>query len=255
MLEAASVRSGLRAAAPRSRHVTLFSPTHVSQARLTLPEHEYQVRVGAVVRHLRKTLPQFMECGLLEGTRNDAAHPAQLRPMISQPLSPNVTPDRIYHEQIHFCFSPPLPPLPPLPLREESASKVNVPEHFSPAFSLHGHRMYMLSAQALRWSLHALFKDAEVRVEHMSFVPRRTQLNAAVLSRSKALVPMDELIARIRFRGTTRVSHAVQDYTMLFRYRLDRTSGTICEHHVDQMMPVPGSQVWQGLANMRSKLA
>lgn len=187
------------------------------------------MRVGAAIRHLRETLPQFMERALVD--RDEAAPRNALAPYIDARMHLlHGQIGHIYHPRIYFRFCPPLPPLP-------DSVPGSVP--FQPAFSLRGRRPYLMSAQVLRCSLHALFSDCVVRLEHLRLVPRRsTALSPAHPA------PADELLTRIRFCGTSRVLGTLQNYTMLFRYRFDRSTGQICEHFVDQMMPVPGSRVW-----------
>lgn len=246
MWRASCVRCCVPAARVLDHHLAFAGTPAACSSRL-LPEHEYQVRLGAAIRHLRATLPQFMQRGLVDRDEAPSAGVDTLAPYLEKSaLISRARLTAIYHKDIYFRFRPPLPPLPPLPSGEAE-------QHFAPAFSLRGRRMYRMSAQALRYSLHALFVDTDVRIEHMTLLPDRASVVVDVAPGKP--VPGDELLTRIRFRGTNRVSGALQDFTLLFRYRFDRNSGMVCEHHVDQMMPVPGRRVWQSLANVRSRLA
>ena len=235
-MRASLVRSGVHAA--RScEPLRLFSASQTVLNWNNVPEHEYQVRVGAAIRHLRETLPQFMERGLVD--RDDEAVHDSLSPYLgSNALTTYARSAQIYHKRMYFRFGPQLPPLP------NAAPNVTP---FKPAFSLRGRRVYLMSAQWLRWSLRALFYDAHIQIEQLSLLPCAVSPVAPADAPPGQSMPRDELMMRLRFRGSGRVSGSVQDFVMLFRYRFDRHSGMICEHYVDEMMPIPGSKMWQAL--------
>lgn len=237
-MRASLVRGGVHAA--RSvEHLRLFSASHAALDVRKVPEHEYQVRVGAAIRHLRATLPQFMERALVDREENGASD--ALAPYLSTyALMARARASRIYHPDMHFRFCPPLPQLP-----ESLPGK----PPFKPAFSLRGRQVYLMSAKWLRWTLRTLFTETHIRIEQLSLLPNRASAVAVDAAPGRP-VPRDELLVRIRFRGASRVSGTLRDYSMVFRYRFDRMSGMICEHYVDQMMPIPGSRMWQALPRL-----
>lgn len=205
-------------------------------------EHEYQVRLGATIRVLRDTLPQFMEQGLID--RTDISTSGSLSRLLGPgALIRHAEPDHIYHPHIHFRFRAGLP-LPTDTTARTGTDIVRAPgkQGWAPTFSLHGRRTYLLSAYMLRHALHACFVHPDVRLEHLAFMRKPTPNEQNT---------RDELLARIRFRGVTRVGHAEQDYTVVCRYRFDRRTAMICEHIVDKMVPLPGFRVWQSLSQFR----
>lgn len=217
-------RCGVRSAA---EHMVGFSASLYRSAPRTLPEHEYQVRMGAAIQHLRKTLPVFMDVGLVDRNEQPPRHTDALSSYLGEKsLLHQVHPQRIYHKKIHFRFYPPL-----------GEAKDKVPEVSVPAFALHGRRSYLMSAQVLRWSLQSLFLHTEVRLEQLALLPTRG--SALEAEPQAGVIPANELAARIRFSGTSRLSGALHTYTLRFRYRFDRRTGMICEHTVDQLTTVP----------------
>ena len=242
-----------------------------------MPEFEYQVRVGAVIRTLRDTLPEFMDRALV-ATAEDAPDMRGIKLAFSDSSLIRSDAFPIYHDQIHFRFCPPLPPLsgwdgvsigwPLLPVAQREPRALPDERGPGPSFSLRGRRTYLASARVLRATLKTLFANPTVILESMVLVPSRSGTAAGgriagalreggeahgprAGARDSSTPSADELIARLRFRGTSRVSQSLYDYTMLFRYRFDRGSGTIYEHIVDKMAPMPGRRVWEGLANLR----
>lgn len=206
-------------------------------------EHEYQIRLGATIRVLRDTLPQFMEQGLVDRTDTPASG------SLSNLLGPgalirHAEPEHIYHPHIHFRFRAGMPD----GGARTSTDGAPAPgeQGWAPTFSLHGRRTYLLSAFMLRHALHACFVAPEVRLEHLAFLRKPT-----LPGQSTEAIPRDELLTRIRFRGITRVGQAEQNYTVVCRYRFDRRTAMICEHIVDKMVPLPGFRVWQSLSNIR----
>lgn len=215
-----------------------------------MPEHEYQVRLGVSIRVLRDTLPQFLDKGLVD--RADISGTNIMNHLLGGPHAPKS--EHLYHKQILFRFAPMKPPAtistPTSNVTEEQSVSTTSEMHWTPSFTFRGRRSYLMSAEALRLSLQAGFSSPQVLLEQLSFMRRPPDVQ--VPGRP---TPGDELIARIRFRGTNRISQTLQDYAVVFRYRYDRATGTICEHHVEKMMPVPGQRMWQRMASMRSRLA
>ncbi|WFD30821.1 hypothetical protein MSPP1_001845 [Malassezia sp. CBS 17886] len=262
--------------APRTHasSVVRFSASHMRRMRTRIPEHEYLVRLGASIRVLRDTLPRFMDVALVERQGHErpsgtagAYLPRSLPGASLTPL--HAQPTHLYHPRIHFRFCVPLPHLPSLPplglpadasdagsagagAGRAAVTPSNVPSA-APSFSLHGRGVYLLSARMLRWLLHALFAQPNVVLESLVLLPKR-EGPSTPSAPPRGSMPCDELIARLRFNGTLRLFGTPHDYTLMFRYRFDRATGTICEHIVDKMEPVPGSRVWQGLANARWRL-
>lgn len=247
-----------------------------------LPEHEYQVRLGATINVLRDTLPLFMERALV-----DDIHAKQLQLLNVGQHLPHDIGSHVYHPEIHFQFSPTLLPLarlpdwdvgagwpllPPAVHRgdEDAHSRTLAPESRlpGPLLSLYGRRKYLMSARVLQTTLRALLYNTSITLESLVFVPARS--GAASAGRVAAATgdshrssgadadanssgpSADELVARLRFCGLSRVSDSLHDYTVVFRYRFDRASGSICKHTVDNMAPLPGRRVWAGLAAMRA---
>ena len=228
------------------RHLLAFSPTQTTKQSGPLPEHEYQVRLGAAIRVLRETLPQFMERGLVDRMDVNPSNPFMQVLKCGIPKSP-AQPEHVYHSQIQFTFRP--GPEPAAPLRLMSFKRnTDDPSAWTPSISLHGRRTYLFSASALRHALHACFAEPEILLENMSFLRR-----PATMRTNEALPnPGDELLTRIRFTGVNRLANTQQSYTIVSSYRFDRATGTICEHRVDKMMPLPGQRTWQTMVNVGS---
>lgn len=187
--------------------------------RTPLPEHEYQVRLGAAIRVLRDTLPHFLSRGLV-----DRPEPLPGGQLVAAGA------EHIYHERICFRFAPP------------------IAQHKPPPLVLRGRWLYLGTAQVLRHVLLGMYSEPQVALEQLIFLRRTPPLAAP-----GGVLPGDELMVRIRFLGAVRLSYTPQEYTLLFRYRFDRLTGMICEHSVDKMVPLPG--MWQSLAGLRSKVA
>lgn len=241
-----AVRRGA-AAVPSPLTARQFSCTR-SRSAPPLSRPEYQLRVGACVRVLRKTLPDFMAAGLVEKVSLSEA-PAMRHLLGVRDTSRADEPEKIYHNYILFQVGP--MPMEPGGSAAAAAEPADKDQRWSPQLSFQGRRAYLLSAEALRYTLHACFTDTEVRIEHLSFTRQALTPAAA----RPGVTPGDELVIRLRFRGKNRVTSTIQDYTVIFRYRFDRESGTICEHMVEKIMPLPGQRAWQSFADMRSRLA
>lgn len=238
------------------RILTFTSSPLVRKPSKLLPEHEYQVRLGAAIHVLRETLPHFMEQGLVDCMPTEKSS-ALLRVLkMGVPKRFSQPPGHLYHHNIHFVFQPAHKTLPfgmmsPMetPYSPDKQEKDNT---WSPCFSFHGRNTYFLGASVLRHALHACFTEALIHMEHMHF--QRKPSSLAFVSPNSPQ-PGDELTMRIRFTGTSRFSHSQQTYTIVSRYRFDRKTGTICEHIVDKMMPLPGEHVLRSVSGLASRLA
>ena len=226
------------------RRILAFSSTSfVRKQSKHLPEHEYQVRLGAAIQVLRQTMP----------TENSSALLRVLK--LGVPKRFSQPPDHLYHHNIHFVFQPAHTTLPlgiiSALTAPQSPDKQEGSKAWSPCFSFHGRNAYFLGASVLRHTLHACFSEALIHMEHMQFQRKAPP----VVASPNSAQPGDELIMRIRFSGTNRFSHLQQTYTIVSRYRFDRKTGTICEHIVDKMMPLPGEHVLRSASGLASRLA
>lgn len=238
------------------RRVLAFSSTSfVREQSKHLPEHEYQVRIGAAIQVLRETLPCFMERGLVDcmPTENSSALLRVLKMGVPKRFSE--PPGHLYHHNIHFTFQPAHATLPfgmiSAMTTPQSPDKQEEDKTWSPCFSFHGRSAYFLGASVLRHTLHACFTEALIHLEHMQFQRKPPP----VVESPNLAHPGDELIMRIRFSGTNRFSHSQQTYTIVSRYRFDKKTGTICEHIVDKMIPLPGEHVLRSVSGLASRLA
>jgi len=228
------------------RRINAFTPTSkAGHERPPMLEHEYQIRLGATIRVLRDTLPQFMEQGLVD--RTDIPTSGSLSRLVGpRALMRHAEPEHIYHPHIHFRFRAGLSMSEGGARPSTDVMPAPQKQGWAPTFSLQGRRTYLLSAYMLRHALHAWFVAPEVHLEHLAFLRKPTPPE-----QDTRAIPRDELLTRIRFRGVTRVGHAEQDYTVVCRYRFDRRTAMICEHIVDKMVPLPGFRMWQSLSTFR----
>ena len=189
------------------RRILAFSSTSfVRKQSKHLPEHEYQVRLGAAIRVLRETLPTFMEQGLVDRMPSENSSSLLRVLKMGAPKRFSQPPDHLYHHNIHFAFQPAHATIPfgmisalaapPSPDKQEGG-KV-----WSPCFSFHGRNAYFLGASVLRHTLHACFSEALIHMEHMQFQRKAPP----VMASPNSAQPGDELIMRIRFSGTNRFS-------------------------------------------------
>lgn len=238
------------------RRILAFSSTSfVRKQSKHLPEHEYQVRLGAAIQVLRETLPTFMEQGLVDRMPSENSSSLLRVLKMGVPKRFSQPPDHLYHHNIHFAFQPAHATIPfgmmSALAAPQSPDKQEGGKAWSPCFSFHGRNAYFLGASVLRHTLHACFSEALIHMEHMQFQRKAPP----VMASPNSAQPGDELIMRIRFSGTNRFSHSQQTYTIVSRYRFDRQTGTICEHIVDKMMPLPGEHVLRSASGLASRLA
>ncbi|KAE8264878.1 hypothetical protein A4X09_0g6831 [Tilletia walkeri] len=148
-----------------------------------------------------------------------------------------------------------------------------------PSFSFSGRTLYLASAHVLRHALNAIFTETHVSLDrlrllrsgghspeggsgiHSTSSHRRMgdeeDMSESSLrgSSSPTASSADELIARLTFSGITRVTHQPHEYTVLFRYTLDRGTGQIARHRVERIQPEVGRSLWTGLSLAWFRLA
>lgn len=217
-----------------------------------MPEHEYQVRLGTIIRVLRNTLPHFMECGLVDRTDSSSSQ-ALFHVLRNGTMKRSVQSNHVYHRDVVFTFRPGQMPA-SFESLSRTASALNDAEKlkdvWKPSISFHGRSTYLLAASVFRHTIHACFTDTQILMEHMSF-----QRKPRTISEPSAQGSRDELIMRIRFDGRNRFTQTQQTYTIISRYCFDRRTGTISEHIIDKMMPLPGERVLRSMSGLSSRLA
>ncbi|KAK0540758.1 hypothetical protein OC842_000327 [Tilletia horrida] len=158
-----------------------------------------------------------------------------------------------------------------------------------PSFSFSGRTLYLASAHVLRHTLKALFSEPHVALERLHLVraggrggsqysggwqsrgecadephtppplpgeqPPRPSPSGPEPKTGGAAAAADELIARLTFSGLARVTHQPHEYTVLFRYTLDRATGQIVRHRVERIQPEVGRSLWTGLSLAWFRLA
>ncbi|KAE8240380.1 hypothetical protein A4X13_0g7831 [Tilletia indica] len=149
-----------------------------------------------------------------------------------------------------------------------------------PSFSFSGRTLYLASAHVLRHALNAIFTETHVSLDrlrllrsgghspeggsgiHSTSSHRRMGDEEEMIddsslrgSSSSTASSADELIARLTFSGITRVTHQPHEYTVLFRYTLDRGTGQIARHRVERIQPEVGRSLWTGLSLAWFRLA
>ncbi|KAL9931572.1 hypothetical protein V8E36_009569 [Tilletia maclaganii] len=153
-----------------------------------------------------------------------------------------------------------------------------------PSFSFSGRTLYLASAQVLRHALSAIFTNPQVSLDRLHLVrgsrsraeasgaegggrtsswdddsppafPGSTGADADGGGGGGGCAVDDELIARLTFSGETRVMHQPHEYTVLFRYTLDRATGQIVRHRVERIQPEVGRSLWTGLSLAWFRLA
>ncbi|KAK0550879.1 hypothetical protein OC845_002442 [Tilletia horrida] len=127
-------------------------------------------------------------------------------------------------------------------------------EGSKPSFSFSGRTLYFASAHVLRTVLKALFINPHVSLDRLHLI-RRSSGESGVQSSESAGHQNDELIARLSFSGTTRVTHQLHEYTVLFRYTIDRGSGQVIRHRVERIQPEIGRSLWSGFSLAWFRLA
>ncbi|CAD6938098.1 unnamed protein product, partial [Tilletia laevis] len=139
------------------------------------------------------------------------------------------------------------------------------------SFSFSGRTLYLASAHVLRHALNAIFSEPHVSVDRLRLVRAGKSGSGGVGGGGRSGIhshsshrrigdeeppedqhqPLssrstgggggaDELIARLTFSGLTRVTQQPHEYTVLFRYTLDRGTGQIGRHRVERIQPEVG---------------
>ncbi|CAD6897578.1 unnamed protein product [Tilletia caries] len=142
------------------------------------------------------------------------------------------------------------------------------------SFSFSGRTLYLASAHVLRHALNAIFSEPHVSVDRLRLVRAGKSGSGGVGGGGRSGIhshsshrrigdeeppedqhqPLssrstgggggaDELIARLTFSGLTRVTQQPHEYTVLFRYTLDRGTGQIGRHRVERIQPEVGRSV------------
>lgn len=186
-------------------------------------------------------------------------------------LSPNRWSDAdvpVYHPAISFKFRPPTASLSNPSAKAKGSAGSSAPEEqsSSPLLTFSGRTMYFGSAHILRHALSALFSQTNVCIETVKLNRGPSQMGSdcspqqgASTSQPQHSSPASnreaELVLRLTFSGSVRVTHQYQEYTVIFRYRFDPYSGMIIEHRVERIEPAPGKKIWAGLSNAFARLA
>ncbi|KAI0051613.1 hypothetical protein FA95DRAFT_1485200 [Auriscalpium vulgare] len=182
----------------------------------TLSDHEWDLRTGRAIDHLRTTLPQFFSTGLISHPRPVFNHASRLDALVED------SSESIYSPRIRLSYTPP----------------TALPAPFPRTLHIEGLPLYFASSVFIRHTMNAIYTDLAVSLRSFQIHPS-----------SKATSGTRERSVMIGFgiTGRARVGGGQGEWVVTSTYSFHPSTALIHLHIVDSILPAPHDAVFDVL--------